>query len=40
MKKSTINIFEEILSGKRSFDFWLWRIISFGTWMKLFKVVV
>lgn len=31
-------IFDEIISGKRAFDFWLWRIISFGTWFKLFKV--
>ncbi len=39
-EKNTINIFEEIISGKRSFDFWLWRLISFGTWVKLFRVEV
>lgn len=36
----TLQIFDEIIAGRRSFDFWLWRVISFGTWMKLFKVSI
>lgn len=37
-QKEVIHIFEEVISGKRKFDFWLWRVINFGQWMKLFKV--
>lgn len=37
-QKEVIQIFEEVISGKRKFDFWLWRVINFGQWMKLFKV--
>jgi len=36
----TLQIFDEVIAGRRSFDFWLWRVISFGTWMKLFKVSI
>jgi len=37
-RESVILVFEEVVSGKRKFDFWLWRVINFGQWMKLFKV--
>jgi asparagine synthase (glutamine-hydrolysing) len=37
-RTQVLEIFDEIIAGKRVFDFWLWRIISFGTWFKLFKV--
>lgn len=37
-RTQVLEIFDEIIAGKRAFDFWLWRIISFGTWFKLFKV--
>lgn len=37
-RSEVMAIFEDIIANKRSFDFWLWRIISFGTWYKLFKV--
>lgn len=39
-KKQILAIFEEVVTGKRQFDFWVWRIISFGTWMRLFKVAI
>jgi asparagine synthase (glutamine-hydrolysing) len=37
-RTQVLEIFDEIIAGKRAFGFWLWRIISFGTWFKLFKV--
>jgi asparagine synthase (glutamine-hydrolysing) len=37
-REIVLSMFNEIVTGKRAFDFWLWRLISFGTWMKLFKV--
>jgi asparagine synthase (glutamine-hydrolysing) len=37
-KTKVMAIFEDIITNKRPFDFWLWRVISFGTWYKLFKV--
>ncbi len=39
-KTQVILIFEEIVNGSRKFDFWIWRLISFGTWMRVFKVYV
>lgn len=37
-KSQVLAIFEDIIANKRLFDFWLWRVISFGTWYKLFKI--
>ncbi|TXI91480.1 MAG: asparagine synthase (glutamine-hydrolyzing) [Neisseriales bacterium] len=37
-KSEVISLFEDIITNKRPFDFWLWRVISFGTWYNLFKV--
>lgn len=37
-KTQILSIFEEIVNGSRQFDFWIWRLISFGTWMRIFKV--
>lgn len=37
-KEKVLAIFDEIIAKERQFDFWLWRVISFGLWMKLFKV--
>ncbi len=32
------SLFEEIVEGKRSFSFLVWRLISFGVWMRTFAV--
>ncbi|AUR53030.1 asparagine synthase (glutamine-hydrolyzing) [Aquella oligotrophica] len=37
-KTKVMATFEDIIANKRPFDFWLWRVISFGTWCKLFKI--
>ncbi|MEN9946469.1 MAG: hypothetical protein RLZZ293_855, partial [Pseudomonadota bacterium] len=38
VREQVLAIFDEIIAGKRQFDFWLWRIISFATWVKIFAV--
>ena len=37
-REEVMHIFGDIISGKSKFDFWLWRVINFGQWMKLFEV--
>jgi asparagine synthase (glutamine-hydrolysing) len=37
-KDKVLNVFDEVISGKSAFDFWLWRVINFGQWMDLFQV--
>lgn len=32
------SLFEKIVEGKRSFSFLVWRLISFGVWMRTFAV--
>jgi asparagine synthase (glutamine-hydrolysing) len=27
-----------MLSGETPFDFWLWRVVSFGVWSRVFNV--
>ena len=39
-KSIVLTMFDEIIAGQRSFDFWMWRLISFGNWMQVFKVKV
>ena len=34
------SILDEYISGKRPFDFLIWRAISFGAWMRIFGVSV
>ncbi len=36
--KSILSNFDDIINGKQKFNFWIWRIISFGAWMKAFQV--
>lgn len=40
LKPNTQNILEDMISGKRPFNFLVWRLISFGDWMKRFSVKV
>lgn len=35
-----LKMFEDMLAGKRAFDFVFWRIVSFGVWLKVFKVQI
>jgi len=35
-----MKIFDEIINKQRPFDFWMWRLINFGQWIKIFKVQV
>lgn len=37
-KPCTLNAVEDIIAGKKPFNFLIWRLISFGTWMKQFNV--
>lgn len=37
-KTHVLQIFDEIISGKQAFNFWIWRIISFCTWYRIFKI--
>lgn len=39
-REQVLQIFSEVVDKKRPFDFWLWRIISFGQWLDLFKVEI
>jgi asparagine synthase (glutamine-hydrolysing) len=34
------NILEEMIAGKRKFDFKIWRVISFSEWVRCFSVNV
>ncbi len=40
LDESVVNILDEILSGKKPFNFLPWRIICFGEWLKIYKVTV
>ncbi len=40
IKPSVLIAVEEMIQGKRAFNFLIWRLISFSTWMKLFSVSV
>jgi asparagine synthase (glutamine-hydrolysing) len=37
-EERTLEIFNNIISGRQKFDFWLWRVINFGQWIKTFNV--
>lgn len=32
------NYFDKVVKGEKNFDFTIWRMINFGTWMKQFRV--
>lgn len=40
IKADTIQYFKKVISGQKKFDFTLFRFISFGRWLKLFKVSI
>lgn len=37
-KEYVLARFEKIINGNSPFDSWVWRVISFGAWIKVFKV--
>jgi asparagine synthase (glutamine-hydrolysing) len=39
-KDKVLFYFDQIISEKRPFDFWIWRIINFGEWVETFNVKV
>jgi asparagine synthase (glutamine-hydrolysing) len=38
LNDKTFTILEDIIAGRRPFNFVVWRWISFGNWMKVFDV--
>ena len=38
LNQKVFAVFEDIVAGRRPFDFMVWRWISFGNWMKVFGV--
>jgi asparagine synthase (glutamine-hydrolysing) len=38
INREVISMFNDIIEGRAKFSFELWRIISFGRWMKIFEV--
>lgn len=40
LKREVFDIFDNTVAGVRQFDFLIWRIISFGVWVKRFGVVL
>lgn len=40
LRPSARNYFDEVINGRRSFDFSIWRMISFARWLRRFDVKV
>lgn len=40
LKPSVLTAADEIIEGKKPFNYLIWRLISFGTWIKTFSVAV
>jgi asparagine synthase (glutamine-hydrolysing) len=38
LKPGVMKVFDEMLEGRRPFSFLIWRLISFGAWMRVFSV--
>lgn len=38
LKPAALEIFDEVVAGRRPFDFFSWRLISYGAWIKRFGV--
>jgi len=38
LKPDVMRLLEETVEGKRAFSFLIWRLISFGAWMRVFSV--
>lgn len=38
IEPSAIHIFDDTISGRRKFDFLIWRLINLGEWFKVFNV--
>jgi asparagine synthase (glutamine-hydrolysing) len=40
IKEDALKMFEEIVDGTRPFNFFIWRLISFGEWLERFDVAM
>lgn len=40
INSNIVKMYDEMVAGERPFDFLYWRVISFGVWLKVFKVEV
>lgn len=38
IRESVLDYFDKIVAGRRPFNFLIWRLISFGNWLKVFNV--
>lgn len=38
LTQKALTIFDEVVQGKRPFHWFIWRVISFGTWLRTFQV--
>jgi asparagine synthase (glutamine-hydrolysing) len=38
LKEDATNALERMIAGHQPFDFLLWRVISFGNWLKVFRI--
>jgi asparagine synthase (glutamine-hydrolysing) len=40
IRNSALTEFDRTVSGRRRFDFFLWRIINFGRWLERFNLAL
>jgi len=40
LRPNVLEVFDEMVEGRQPFSFLIWRLISFGTWMRVFGVRV
>jgi asparagine synthase (glutamine-hydrolysing) len=38
LKRDVLSLLEDMVEGKQAFSFLIWRLISFGAWMRVFSV--
>jgi len=38
IKDETLALLEQTIAGKQPFSFLIWRLISFGAWMRVFSL--
>jgi len=40
LRPEAVRLADDVIAGKRPFDFTVWRMISFAAWMKRFRVAL
>jgi hypothetical protein len=40
VKPEALALLDDTIGGKRPYDFLIWRIISFGRWVRRFNVAI